>query len=84
MAWNGFRASPFTMGRLFHSPSNFDTRHEEGRPGEDMTRAIDELLAEAGIYDGIEQHSVPSHGTDWQDHRDSFGATHCDQPELPE
>jgi hypothetical protein len=73
MAWKGFGASPFTMGRAFQSQSNFNTRHDGRHPEDDSTRAIDELLSEAGIYDSVESHNVGKHSTGWKDHRDSHG-----------
>jgi hypothetical protein len=52
MAWKGFGAGPFNIGRTFHPQSNFDTSQDEGNQEDDNTCAIDELLAEAGTYDG--------------------------------
>jgi Fungal Zn(2)-Cys(6) binuclear cluster domain len=72
-AWKGFGAGPFTTGRMSNTRSNLNIRHDHTNREDDSMRVLDELLIEAGIYDGIELHNIDKHSTEWRNLQGSHG-----------
>ena len=84
MAWKGFGVSTFSTGSRFHPDTSADVRHGNRNDGDDNTGAIDELLAQAGLYDGLPSHNTAKQSSGWRDRWDIRGTTQENRPALTE
>ena len=78
-AWKGFGSSPFGTGSTFHSNSAVNTRHGDRNRDDNSTNTIDELLAQAGLYDGADPRNA-KRSTGWRSQWDIHGISPDNRP----
>jgi hypothetical protein len=84
MAWKGFGDSQFATGQPVHSQYNFSTMCDSRRREDDKTCALNDLLAEAALYDCIQLHDSARHSIEWGHHQEGQGIAQYNRPSLPE
>lgn len=83
MTWKELDVSPSAMEGCFRTHPSVSTLYNSVNGNDDNTPAIDELLAEAGIYDA-ESHNLAKHSTDWRDCQNGHGTAQDSRAAMDE